>query len=233
MKSKILCFALAVFSLGLISGCGDDDSATGGNSGEYVSSSWHDDTVANLQVKPTGEVSGYLFVMNGWMYRMTGSVSNSGVLTLTITSPEDQQPMSVIITTGKCDGAGTCTGTLYAGPDQPFQYVLVRVNRQTNKVSGIYQAPLARADASHAGTAWFGIDAHGKGYGYAQLLQRTTSITGEALTASGNFTLANVPSASSAVILSGVIGADGTISNGTWTTSTSSGTLSGSRLPLD
>lgn len=233
MKSRFLCFALAAFCLGLIAGCGDDDAA-GGNGGEYISSSFHDDTVAHLQVTPTGEVSGYILVMYGWMYKMTGSVSTSGVLTLTVVSPENQQPMPETTTTGTCDGAGTCTGTLYAGPDQPFQYVLVRVTPQTNKYRGIYKAPLTQTDASPAGTAWFGIDAHGKGYGYVeQPGGSTTSVTGEAVTASANFTLANVPSASAAVNISGVIGTDGTISNGIWSTSTSSGTLSGCRLPLE
>ena len=230
MKSAILCLALAAICSGTIAGCGGEDSTAGRNSGEYVSSSWHDDSVAHLVVKPTGEVSGYLLVMYGWVYEMTGSVSTSGTLTLSVKDPVTQQPVPGTTSIGACDGAGTCTGTTYAGINQPFQYVLVR---QTNKYSGIYRAPLTHDDASPSGTTWYGIDSNGKGYGFAEGLSGTTSITGEVVDATGNFTLTSIPSASVAVTISGDIGTDGTITNGRWVDSMLSGRLSGSRLPLN
>ena len=231
MKLRILCATLAALWLPLMAGCGSDSST--GNSGEYVSSSWHDDTVAHLLVKPTGEVSGYLLVMYGWVFEMTGSVSSSGTLTLSIKDPVTQQPVPGTTSKGTCDGAGTCTGTTYAGPNQPFQYALVRVTPHTNKYVGIYKAPLTLNDATPSGTAWFGIDSNGKGYGFEEGLPgtNTTSITGDVVATSGDITLTNTPTGSD-VTISGKIGTDGSISNGTWHTSLSSGKLSGSKLSL-
>lgn len=233
MTLRILCTTLTALWLALMAGCGSD-SSTGGNSGEYVSSSWHNDTVAHLLVKSTGEVSGYLLVMYGWVYEMTGSVSASGTLTLSVKDPVTQQPVPGTTSTGACDGAGTCTGTTYAGPNQPFQYVLVRVTPHTNKFAGIYKAPLTLDDTTPSGTSWFGVDSNGKGYGFEEGLPttNTTSIIGDVVATSGDFTLTNTPSGSAAVNISGKIETDGSISNGTWHTSFYSGKLSGSKLSL-
>jgi len=230
MTLRILRTTAALW-LALMAGCGSD-SATGGNSGEYVSSSWHDDTVAHLLVKPTGEVSGYLLVMYGWVYEMTGSVSASGTLSLSVKDPVTQQPVPGTTSTGSCDGAGTCTGITYAGPNQPFQYVLVRVTPQTNKFAGVYKVPLTLDDTTPVGTSWFGVDSNGKGYGFEEGLTVTnrTSIIGDVVPTSGDFTLTNTPLGSAEVAISGKIGTDGLISNGAWHTSLYSGKLSGSKL---
>jgi hypothetical protein len=232
MTLRILCATLTALWLPLMASCGSDSSA--GNSGEYVSSSWHDDTVAHLLVKPTGEISGYLLVMYGWVYEMTGSVSSSGTLTLSVKDPVTQQPVPGTTSTGSCDGAGTCTGTTYAGPNQPFEYVLVRVTPQTNGFAGIYKAPLTLDDSTPSGISWFGIDSNGKAYGFQEGLPRTnsTSLIGDVVATSGDFTLENTPSGSTAVTISGNIGSDGSINNGTWHTSLYSGKLYGSKLSL-
>lgn len=232
MKFKLLCLALSAFLFSLLTGCGSDNSRA--YSGEYVSSSWHDDTVAHLLVKPTGEVSGYLLVMYGWVYEMTGSVSASGTLTLSVKDPVTQQPIPGTASTGACDDAGTCTGTTYAG-NQPFQYVLTRVTPETKKYSGIYKAPLALADGTPLGTSWFGIDYNGKAYGFEDGVPGTdlTSMTGEVANTSGAFTLTNVPTAPAPVALSGTIGTSGSIGNGAWQSWTYSGLLSGSKLPVE
>ncbi|MBU5612164.1 hypothetical protein [Geomonas azotofigens] len=229
-----LCLVLAsLWLVLLIGGCGSGSSKAE-NSGEYVSKSWHDDTVAHLLVKPTGEVSGYLLVMYGWVYEMTGSVSASGVLTLSVKDPVTHQPVPGTTSTGLCDGAGSCTGTTYAGINQPFQFVLARVSPQNNSFAGIYNATVALDDGTPCGTSWFGIDANGKVYGFEDGMPMTdrVTVTGD-VTVTGEMTATTFYSQSPQVTMSGKISGDGALSSGAWSTSSFMGKLSGTRLPIN
>lgn len=207
------------------------------HAGEYVSSSWHNDTVAHFLVKPSGELSGYLLVMYGYLYEMTGSISSSGTLSLSIKDPVTKQAKTSSTSTGMSSGIGMITGTTHASVNEMFQYVLQRVTPATHNYYGVFRGSLTNAGGT-PGDCWFAIDASGKLYGFesgAELgtLTSSLSLTGEINMATGAITLASVPGSSDSISISGTIGADGTINSGTWRGKRSSGTFSGSKLQLE
>lgn len=232
MKLRLLYAMLAVCCFLLMTSCGSNNST--GNSGEYVSSSWNNNAVAHLLIKPTGEVSGYLLVMPSYLFEMTGSVSDSGNLSLSIKDPSTQQPLPETTTTGVCDGRGTCTGTAYDGPNQPYKYTLVRVSPHVNKFAGIYKAPMTLPDASTVGTCWFGIDSNGKicGFSYGIPTLNADYVISDVSTI-GDFSLTNSQSDSDEVTISGNLDTNGAINNGMWHTLMLSGSLAGAKLLLN
>jgi len=218
----------------LIAGCSGTTDITSQYAGEYVSSSWHNDTVAHLLVKPNGELSGNLLVMYGYVYEMMGSISPSGALTLSIKDPTTQQPVPGTTSTGSCDGAGTCTGTTNASPSETFQYVLNRVTPNTNKYYGVFKGSLTGGDITPTALCWFGIDFNGNVYGFADGLPstNTTSLTGSVNMSTGMMTLENVSLSQFNITITSNIGADGSINNGIWQDTASSGVFSGSKMPV-
>lgn len=206
------------------------------HAGEYVSSSWHDDTAAHLFVSPSGEISGYLVVSYGYAYMMTGFVSPSGAFSLSVKDPITQQPISSTISTGSSNGTGTLTGTTYAGPSVPFQYVIERVTPASNKYYGFFSCKLTNGDSSPA-YCLFAIDATGKVYGFVTgaSLENGTSrvgLTGEVNMTTGAIRLTSMPWERDSITLTCTIGADGAVNNGTWQSGSYSGTFYGAKLPI-
>jgi hypothetical protein len=241
MESKIMCSILIIICVFLMAGCGNEHSSTiiGGEenrfAGEYVSSSWHNDTVAHFLVKPNGDLSGYLLVMYGYAYEMIGSISPSGTLTLSIKDPTTQQPVPGTTSNGSCDGTGICTGTTYASPSETFQYVLNRVTPNTNKYYGVFKGSLTGGDITPAALCWFGIDFNGNIYGFADGLPSThpsASLAGVVNMSTGMITLENLSLSQFNITIIGNIGTDGSINNGTWQDSTSSGVFSALKMPF-
>lgn len=203
------------------------------HAGEYVSSSWHNDTVAHFHVKPNGELSGYLVVSYGYAYEMIGTIISSGTLSLSIKDPVTQQPVPSSTSSGVSNGIGTLTGTTYASPNEHFQYVLKRVTPTTDRYYGVFKGTLT-GNSSSTGTCWFGIDFDGKLFGFEYGLASTSSLslTGEVNMTNGLITLRTAPGSYDNITITGTIGVDGSINNGTWQDSTATGTFSGAKMPI-
>lgn len=230
MKKYVVCLMLALFAI-MTSGCGSSDDQSR-YAGEYVSSSWHDDAVAHFQIKSDGELSGYLLVMSGFLYEMTGSISPAGSFTVSIRDPSTHQPVPNTATSGTSDGADILTGTAYASPNETYQYVLTRVNPNSNRYYGIFNCSLT--GTNFTGECQFGIDFNGNIYGYATGTGWMSEIylTGNVDKSNGNITITNSYAIQDAVTMTGTIGADGSIANGTWQDSTFSGSFAGVKLPM-
>lgn len=240
MKNKITCTIIITICVFFMAGCGSNENpgakTVGQNiyAGEYVSSSWHNDTLAQFRVNQNGELSGYLIVMYGYAYEMIGSIFSPGTLTLSIKDPTTHQPVPGSTSTGSCDGTGTCIGTTNAGPNETFQYVLKRVTPETNKYYGVFKGTLERSDSWPNGVCWFGIDYNGHIYGFADGFPpvSSTSFSGETNMSTGEITLKSASWSQDNATITGKIDAYGKIENGTWQDITSSGVFTGSILPI-
>lgn len=201
------------------------------HAGEYVSSSWHDDSAAHFLVKPNGDLTGYLLVMYGYVYKIEGSISSSGTLSLNDLFTGQPTPVGV------SNGAGILTGTTHASANETFQYMLKRVTPSTTSYYGVFKGALSNANGFPPGECWFAIDTYGKLFGFetgANLgtLTYKLFLKGDINMSTGLISLNSVTGSSDRITISGTIGSDGTVRNGTWQGASASGTFSASKLEL-